>query len=109
MNQDLKKAYMDKMEAHLQEWGAMFDVVKARVAKGTAEARVQYHKSWEEWTSKESEFKKRLMELKEAGEEKYESMKESVHKAWEDLSCFVKQNCNKDEKDCSKEENKKHH
>ena len=90
MSNDLKKAYADKMEAQLKEWGAMFDVIKARVAKGTADVRVKYHQQLDEWTEKESDFKKKLAELKEAGEEKFEALKNGVHTAWEEISSFVK-------------------
>ncbi len=90
MNNDLKKSYVDKMDAQLKEWGAMFDVVKARVEKSTADVRIKYHKQVDEWTKKESDFKTKLEELKEAGEDKFDGLKANVQKAWDDISDFVK-------------------
>ena len=96
MNKDIKQAYLEKMEAQLKEWGAMFEVLKARAAKGTADVKIKYHKQLEDWSKKESDFKDKLKALKDAGEDKFENLKNNVHTTWEDITKFVKSHIDDD-------------
>ncbi len=89
MNQATKDAYADKMNAQLAEWGARFAFVKAKVAQGSADVRIDYHKQLEDWQTKETTFKTRMEELRAAGAESYEAVKASAQAAWSDLSTIV--------------------
>ncbi len=86
MNQDTKHAYADKMAAQLKEWGAKADVVKAKIAKGTADARIDYHEWVADWHKKESAFRSKLEEVKEASAEGFEKVKAGAQIIWDELS-----------------------
>lgn len=85
MTQESKQAYLDKMNAQLREWTAKVEVVKARLAKDTAQVRIDYHNQIEKWTMQESAFKQHLTDLHAIGNEGYESLKGTVQTAWTDL------------------------
>jgi hypothetical protein len=89
MTTEMKQAYLDKMNAQLREWTAKVEVVKARVAKGTADVRLDYHKRIENWNERESTFKSKIEELKGATAEGYENMKSGLQKMWDEVSHLV--------------------
>ncbi len=85
MTNEAKQAYIDKMTAQLKEWTAKVEIVKARVAKGSAEVRIEYHGRIEAWTNKESALKLKMDELKTAGIEGFEAVKATVQTTWNEL------------------------
>ena len=89
MNDGAKQAYLDKMTAQLREWSAKVDVVKAKVAQGAADIRIDYHNQIESWQGKESVFKEKIEELRLAGADGYESIKSGVQKTWNELTALV--------------------
>ncbi len=89
MNTDMKQAYIDKMSAQLKELGAKTDVIKAQVAKGGANLRIDFHKEVEEWKKKESHFKTQLEAVQTATTDTLEDVKTKAQAAWQDLTSYV--------------------
>ncbi len=89
MNKATKDAYLDKMSAQLGEWGARLAVVKAKIAQGSADVRIDYQKQISDWQKKEANFKAKMEELRAAGAEGYEAVKASAHTAWTELATIV--------------------
>ena len=40
---DKRKAYIEKLEAQLEEWDAKIDLLKAKSKKAKAEAKIEYY------------------------------------------------------------------
>jgi septation ring formation regulator EzrA len=80
-----KKAYVEKMEAQLKEWGGDIDVLKAKAEKSKAEAKIAYLKQIEELKKKQGSVKKNLRELRGSGDEAWEDFKGGVEDAVKDL------------------------
>jgi hypothetical protein len=89
MNDGAKQAYLDKMTAQLREWGAKVEVVKARIAMGTADMRVTYHNQIEKWNESEPMLKRKLEELRSAGIEGFEALKSGAQNTWDDMNLLV--------------------
>ena len=89
MNDATKQAYLDKMSAQLREWGAKVDVVKAKLAQGTADIRIDYHKQIESWHEQELAFKHKMTELGAVGADGFEVMKTAAQKSWNEVTSFV--------------------
>lgn len=88
MNEGANKAYVDKLTAQLQEWGAQVDVMKAKVAKGTADVRIDFHNQIENWQERESALRQKVEALRTKGADGFESMKADVQTAWDDTNNF---------------------
>jgi predicted ATP-binding protein involved in virulence len=82
---DKRKAYEEKLEAQLKEWGAQLALLKAKADNAKADAKIEYYKTIEALQSKQNEAKKKLQELKTAGDEAWESIKAGVEKAWAEV------------------------
>ncbi len=89
MKNEVKQAYLDKMSADLREITAKVEVVKARVAKGSAEIRLEYHKRIEKWNATETILKKKMDDLRTVGVEGYEAMKTGVQSAWNEVTTIM--------------------
>ena len=80
-----RKAYYDKLEAQLKEWEAKIGVLRAKAEKAEAETRIKYYKQIEKLQVKQKETQKKLLELKNSGEDAWESVKDNFEKTWHDL------------------------
>ena len=80
-----RKAYEEKLDAQLKEWGAQIALLKARADKGKAEAKIEYYKTIEALQHKQDEAGNKLHELKTAGDEAWEDLKTGAEKAWDDV------------------------
>jgi nucleotide-binding universal stress UspA family protein len=85
-----KKAYVEKMEAQLKEWGGEIDVLKAKAEKSKAEVKIAYLKQIEELKKKQASVKKNLRELRGSGDEAWEDFKGGVEDAVKDLKRALK-------------------
>jgi hypothetical protein len=71
----IKESYVKKIEAQLAEWKVEIDKLKAKADKAEADAQIQYYKQIEDIRVKQEAARKKLDELKEAGEDAYEDLK----------------------------------
>jgi nucleotide-binding universal stress UspA family protein/archaellum component FlaC len=80
-----KKAYVQKMEAKLKDWGGEIDVLKAKAEKSKAEAKIAYLKQIQEVKKRQESVKKNLRELRGSGDEAWADFKGGVEDAVKDL------------------------
>jgi DNA repair exonuclease SbcCD ATPase subunit len=85
-----RKAYVEKMEAQLKEWGTEIDILKAKAEKSKAEAKVAYLKQIEELRSKQESVKQKVYELKGSGDEAWEDFRKGVEDALADMKKALK-------------------
>jgi hypothetical protein len=84
-----KELYLQKMRAHLDEWKADVDILKAKASRTSADAQLKMNKQIEMLESKIEEGKTKLSELSSASEDAWESLKEGVESAWDSLRSAV--------------------
>ena len=85
-----KKAYEEKLQAQLDEWDAKIDTLKAKAAKAEADTKVNYQETIEELEKKRADAKKRLQELREAGDDAWTDLKKGIDEAWSNFGSAVK-------------------
>jgi hypothetical protein len=82
---DIKKAYQEKFEAQLREWKAKIEVLEAKAAKATAEAKIELIKEVEDLRRKKIALQAKFDELQHAGGEAWDTLKGGVEKAASEL------------------------
>jgi nucleotide-binding universal stress UspA family protein len=80
-----RKAYAEKLEAQLKEWGTEIDILKAKAEKAKAEAKIKYYESIQDLRAKQESLGQKLQELKGPGGEAWEEVKTGVDRAVKDL------------------------
>ncbi len=82
---DKKKAYQEKIEAQLKEWGAKIEELKGKAEKSKADLKMKYEKQIEDLRTRQDVVQQKVRELRESGEEAWEEVKTGVEKAVKDL------------------------
>ena len=82
---DKRKAYEEKLDAQLEEWNAQIALLKDRVDKAKAEAKIEYYKNIEALQHRQDEAKTKLRELKTVGDEAWEDLKTDAEKTWAEV------------------------
>jgi predicted ATP-binding protein involved in virulence len=77
---DKRKAYEEKLDAQLKEWGAQLALLKARAENAKADAKNEYYKTIEILKHKQDDAATKLRELKTASDEAWEDIKTGVEK-----------------------------
>jgi nucleotide-binding universal stress UspA family protein len=80
-----RKAYQEKIEAQLKEWGAKIEELKAKVQKSKVELKTKYETQIGDLRAKQEAVQKKLQEFRESGEDVWEGLKTGVEKSLEEL------------------------
>jgi hypothetical protein len=80
-----KELYQKKLRAQEDEWDAELAKLKAKAAKADAEAKLEMLRQAGMLEAKIGEFKSKVAELAEAGDDAWESIKDGVDSAWKSL------------------------
>jgi nucleotide-binding universal stress UspA family protein len=80
-----RKAYQEKIEGQLKDWGAKIDELRAKVERSKGEVKLKYEKQMEGLRNRRETVQKKLLEMKESGEEAWEGLKAGIEKGLEDL------------------------
>lgn len=88
---EMKDAYVAKMEAQMNQWGAQLKEMKAKAEKAAAQGRIDFQHKLEETRVEEKQevARRKLDELKVAGEDRWEALKAGVEGAWTELRSSV--------------------
>lgn len=82
---DTRELHARKYEAQMNEWSAKLDVLKARMEKATAQARLEIQPHFEAVRSKFDDAKAKLAELKDTADDKWNAFVETLDRAWRDV------------------------
>lgn len=85
-----KEAYEKKLQAQLDEWSAEIDKLKAKANAAEADAQLEYQRKVDELRSMQETASTQLAELKAAGSDAWEEMKDGIDKAWSSLESTLK-------------------
>ena len=72
------EAYEKKMEAQIEEWEAELSKLKAQSKQKSADAEIEYNKRMKELEAKKEEANDKLADIKSAGSESWEDMKDGM-------------------------------
>lgn len=86
-----RKVYEEKIDAQIKEWNAQIDLLKAKADKAKAEAKIDFYKTIDALQHKQEEARTKLKELKTAGDEAWEDVKNGVEKAWAEIRIAYKE------------------
>jgi nucleotide-binding universal stress UspA family protein len=84
-----RKAYQEKVETQLKEWGVRIDELKAKAERSKIELKMQYEKQIEDLRLQKEALEKKLQEFKESGEETWEHLKTAIEKGFDELKDSV--------------------
>jgi len=87
---ETKDAYAGKMEIRLSRWGHKLDKLAAKAELAGTEAKGDYHQRLDALKANYKVAQSKLVELKAAGEESGEIIKDGVEKAWNELEIAFK-------------------
>ena len=76
-----KKTYLKKMAEQLEQLDVKVADLKIKAAKAGEDVKAEIDKRLAELTAKQQEARQKLQELKDAGAEKWESLKAKAEKA----------------------------
>lgn len=81
----VKKAYQERIEVQLREWGAKIDALKEKADSAKADVKMKYETQIKELRQKQETVRKRLRDLAESGGGAWEELKSGVEKSLDDL------------------------
>jgi SMC interacting uncharacterized protein involved in chromosome segregation len=80
-----REEYIDQMTAQLKEWSRKIDELEFKARAAKADAGIAYEAQIQDIKSKRESVIARLQELKSAGNEAWEVMREGAEAAWEEF------------------------
>jgi nucleotide-binding universal stress UspA family protein len=80
-----RKAYQEKIEAQLKEWGTKIDELRAKAGKSKTELKIKYERQIEELRTQQGVVQQKLRELRDSGEEAWEGLEIGMEKSLEEL------------------------
>lgn len=86
---NMKKSYQQKLQAHLDEWSAEIDKLKARADKADADVKLEYYEQIEGLREKQDAARVKLTELMAASDDAWEDLKAGAESAGLALSDAV--------------------
>ena len=87
--EEKRKAYEEKFDAKLNEWNAQIALLRTKAENARASAKIHYYKNIDDLEEKLNAAKKKLRELKAAGEEAWDGLKTGAEKAWADAKAAL--------------------
>jgi len=85
----LKKAYLKKVEARLEEWGDEISKLGAEAEKAKTEIKGRYQEHLAVLRSKQAAARTRISELRETGADNWGKLKAGVDESIDDLKKAV--------------------
>lgn len=81
-----KEAYLQKLQAKLNEWDADIEALKAKASGASADARMELNKQIQELESEQNEMKQRYEKLKTASDDAWNDIRHGTEAAWKRAS-----------------------
>jgi hypothetical protein len=85
----LHQLYVAKMQAQMSEWSVKLAAMKAKLDEAELHGRFEFHKQVDASQRQHEVASRHLDELKQAGEEAWESLRAGVEIVWKELATSV--------------------
>ena len=82
---DKRKAYEEKFDTQLKEWGVEIALLNAKADTAKADAKIEYYKTIEALQGKQDTARTKVRELRTAGDEAWEDLKTGVDNVWAEV------------------------
>lgn len=79
------------LQAKLEEWNAEIDELEAKVRRQKARGKVEYYARLADFKAKRDEAAAKLLEVQNASEDAWESLKSGAERIWDDLKQTVQE------------------
>lgn len=86
----MRQAYIDKIQARLNEWDAEIEKLTAQADEAGADAKIRYEKQVDDLKKRQKEAQLKLDDMRKAGEDAWDDMKAGVEDAWKSLEKGIK-------------------
>lgn len=86
----MKQAYVEKIQARLNEWDAEIEKLKAHADEAGADAKIKYYEHIENLREEQRDAQAKLDELRASSDDAWEDMKAGVESAWNSLEKAAK-------------------
>lgn len=87
---DKKQAYLEKLDAELDEWKAQITQLHAKADKAQADAKLTYLEEVDKLKAKQKEAEAQMEKLKTAQGDAWKDVTKGVEAAWDDLGKAMK-------------------
>lgn len=84
-----RELYKEKADAQLNEWSATIDVLKARVDKLTANAKLEMQPYMETLQTKFAAAQKKFEKFEERTDDKWDEFVNDVEEGWKDFKASI--------------------
>ncbi len=84
-----KEAYLEKLQAKLEEWTAEIDRLKAKAAGANIDLRNEIDTRVGDLESRRQKVEDRMQQLREFSEKSQKDIMDRLQRAWQDLSYAV--------------------
>jgi hypothetical protein len=82
----LQERYVAKMEAQIGDWTAKLAAMRAKLDEAELQGRLEFHKQVDASQRQHEVASRQLDELKQAGEDAWESLRAGVEIVWKELA-----------------------
>jgi hypothetical protein len=87
---ETRDAYLQKLKGKMDEWNAEIDKLEAKGNQAAGDAKLAYLKRIEDLKAKRAKAEQKTAELRQAGGDAWEDLKNGVEDAWNALGEAVK-------------------
>lgn len=81
----MKQAYIDTIQARLNEWDAQVEKLTAQADEASADAKTRYEKQINDLKEHQKEAQLKLDDMRKSGEDAWKDLKVGVEDAWKRL------------------------
>jgi hypothetical protein len=85
-----RSAYRKKFEARLDQMAAEIDMLQAKAAEASADARIEYERQVEALRKQQADAREQLRDFNEASGEAWKDLAGGLEKAWNDFADSVR-------------------
>lgn len=86
----IKNAYIEKLQARLNEMDAEIESLKSQASVAKADAKIEYEKQIKELQDTQAQAQEKLDEMRNASDDAWQDMKFGVERAWEEFEHATK-------------------
>jgi outer membrane murein-binding lipoprotein Lpp len=85
-----KEAYVEKLQAKMDEWNAEIKKLEAKARQAEADSKINYEKEVEELRAKRRDLEEKMSQVRESGEGAWQDLKTGIESAWQSLDTAIK-------------------
>lgn len=85
-----KDAYVEKLQAKMDEWNAEIDRLEAKARQAKADSKINYEKELENLRAKRRDLQEKIDQVQQSGKGAWEDLKAGIEAAGQALEMAVK-------------------